>query len=119
MVFTMITDELSALNLHLCVNLLTSYIGKITLLISDQGSAFQPYATNFEMENRGEEWGEIPHRQLRNPLARLLKDAPKEGKTDLISWKIVGGNSGEFCGEIEKFVHFFKRIMTDVDFHQK
>ena len=51
MVFTMLTDDLSALNVHLCVNLLTSYIGKITLLISDQQSAFQPFATNFEMEN--------------------------------------------------------------------
>ena len=71
------------------------------------------------MEKGGEKWGEIPHRQLRNPLARLLKNAPKEGKTDEISWKIVGGNSGEFAGEVEKFVHFFKQIMTEVDFHQK
>ena len=47
MVFTMITDELSALNVHLCVNLLTSYIGKITLLISDQQSAFHPFAPLF------------------------------------------------------------------------
>ena len=119
MVFSMITNELSAVNVHLCVNILTSFIGKVTLLISDQQPAFQPFATNFEMENTNEEWGEIPHRQLRNPLARLLKNAPKEGKSDLISWKIVGGHSGEFAGEIEKFIHFFKGIMADVDFHQK
>ena len=119
MVFTMLTDELTALNLHLCVNLLTSYIGKITLLISDQGAAFQPYATNLEMEKGEDEWGEIQHRKLRNPLARLLQDAPKEGKTDQISWKICGANSGEFCGEVERFVGFFKQIMLEVDFHQK
>ena len=119
MVFTMLTDELTALNLHLCVNLLTSYIGKITLLISDQGAAFQPYATNLEMEKGEEEWEEIQHRKLRNPLARLLQDAPKEGKTDQISWKICGAHSGEFCGEKERFVGFFKQIMLEVDFHQK
>ena len=71
------------------------------------------------MEKGEDEWGEIQHRKLRNPLARLLQDAPKQGKTDQISWKICGANSGEFCGEIERFVGFCKQIMVEVDLYRK
>ena len=116
--YTMAVTDLSTETLVQVIEQLSSCIGSIKLIISDQQSSFAACATVFEVE--GDLAEEMPNsRNPKQPLAKLLKKGPIEGSTGGICWKICGGNSGEFLGQIEKYIFLLKQALRCSGFYKK
>ena len=97
---------------------LTSTIGAVTCILSDQGSSFCSVANIYQVS--GDQMGDgLPaHRQMSNPLARLLENGDISGKSGGISYRVTAANSGEMAGQIEKVVGIAKKSLRSVKFFE-
>ena len=118
MLYTMTVTDLSIETLVHIVEQLSSNIGSIKVIISDQQSSFSACANVMELEGTLDEERPVG-RNPRQPLAKLLEKSPIEGGAQGICWKIVGANSGEFMGQIEKYIFLLKQALRHIDFQKK
>ena len=111
-------DSLSVESFNQVVCQLTSHIGSLGLIVSDQGSAFLSAANIFQV--KGEIEKDAPNsRKPRNPIARLLEENQVSGSNSGISFNIVAASSHEMAGSVEAVVKCTKASLRAVRFEER